>query len=437
MMMSEWKDNINDIVEFTPKRTIKKGNIAPFIDMAAVPVNGKFVHDIGSREYKGGGSRFTNGDTLFARITPCLENGKTAKVTYLNPGDIAHGSTEFIVMSAKQPDYDEDFVYYLARNPEFRSFAQARMEGTSGRQRVSWQSLTDFSYVFPPKEERKAIAHILGSLDDKIELNRKMNETLEAMAQTLFKSWFVDFDPVIDNALAAGNPIPDALRARAELRMLNAELKNNSSLITHHSACHHQFPDAFELTDELGWIPKGWKVSSIGEVLELAYGKSLSAKNREPGPFPVYGSGGIAGYHKSAIVEGPSVIVGRKGTVGSVYWEEGDCFPIDTVFYVKLKCDIPLYWACQKLQNMDIASLGADSAVPGVNRNAVYIQSWLMPGSTALSHYWDVLACTIKKRLELGNQNKALTKLRDTLLPKLLSGEVRVPDAEAIVEDVG
>jgi type I restriction enzyme S subunit len=131
-MVSEALIKITDFIDFNPKRVVKKGSIVPFVEMAALPVDSRDISLIGEREFKGSGSKFKNGDTLFARITPCLENGKTAKVSGLSGDVVAYGSTEFIVMVAKEPSYDEDFVYYLARLPEFRSYAQARMEGTSG-----------------------------------------------------------------------------------------------------------------------------------------------------------------------------------------------------------------------------------------------------------------------------------------------------------------
>nr|CRH07214.1 Protein of unknown function. Containing restriction endonuclease, type I, S subunit, EcoBI domain and nucleotidyltransferase domain [Candidatus Magnetococcus massalia] len=286
--------------------------------------------------------------------------------------------------------------------------------------------------IFVPKPlEQKAIAHILGSLDDKIELNRRMNETLEAMAQALFKSWFVDFDPVIDNALAAGHEIPKALKARAATRQaLSDDRKPLPEEI------RQLFPSSFEFNEEMGWVPEGWEVNGLNQIIELAYGKSLSAKVRVPGNIPVYGSGGISGCHDKALVEGPGIVVGRKGTVGSVHWIEGDFFPIDTVFYVKLKKDIPLFWVYRFLLLMDIKSLGADSAVPGVNRNAVLAQPFVFPEKSVLDEYSRNIGPQSQKRDHLAQENNALESLRGTLLPKLLSGEIRIPDAEKLVEEV-
>ncbi len=203
----------------------------------------------------------------------------------------------------------------------------------------------------------------------------------------------------------------------------------------------------FEYTEEMGpacsrqrsegrWIPKGWRVSPVGELLELAYGKALSAKNREPGPYPVYGSGGINGYHKDYFVKGPGIIVGRKGTVGSLFWENDSFFPIDTVFFVNPLQGIPLFWIYQRLHLMNIASLGSDSAVPGVNRNAVYAKKWVIPDTHIFKTYSDLLEAKIEKLRELSHQNRMLSCLRDTLLPKLLSGELRIPDAEKLVKNL-
>ena len=124
----------------------------------------------------------------------------------------------------------------------------------------------------------KAIAHILGSLDDKIELNRRMNETLEAMAQALFKSWFVDFDPVIDNALAAGNTIPDELKEKAAIRQgLGDKRKSLPDDI------RRLFPSEFAYTEEMGWIPKGWEVSKVGQKVEITGGEHQTKKMNRSG----------------------------------------------------------------------------------------------------------------------------------------------------------
>ncbi len=234
---------LSDLIDFNPRRVIEKGAVAPFIEMADLPEGEREISQVGSRVFSGGGSRFANGDTLFARITPCLENGKTAKVSGLPNELIAHGSTEFIVMSAKDKEHDEDFIYYLARYPEFRAFAKGRMEGTSGRQRVSWQALSDYEILNFNENERKQIGSILASIDNRIAANRKINKTIEKMVMALFNDWFIDFGPVKENINGK-----QARRMAKELAQL--------------------FPNGIG-DDE---IPRGWTRCNFGALLESSIG---------------------------------------------------------------------------------------------------------------------------------------------------------------------
>ena len=209
---SGWHETtLGKAFEVNPFRPLKRNTVTPFVPMDVLPVNARAIDRIEAREYTGSGMRFQNGDTLIARITPCLENGKTAFVSGLRNGEVAHGSTEYIVLSGVPGKSDSLFGYYLSRSPVFRSYAIGHMEGTSGRQRVPASAVEKFPLLLPPIEEQRAIAHILGTLDDKIELNRKQSETLEAMARALFKAWFVDFEPVhakMENRWQRGQSLP-------------------------------------------------------------------------------------------------------------------------------------------------------------------------------------------------------------------------------------
>lgn len=215
---------LSDVAAINPTRKVKKGEFVPFVEMAALPLSGRDISPsaIETRIAKAAGAHFKNGDTLLARITPCLENGKTAQVNALPEGVIGEGSTEFIVLCGHNPA-DNDFVYYLCRDPEFRNFAVARMEGTSGRQRVAWQSIANYEFELPQPEVRRAAAEVLATLDDRINNLRQNNATLEAIAAALFKSRFVDFD---------GVPPEDMQES------------------------------------EFGMIPKGWRVGTFGDVAE-------------------------------------------------------------------------------------------------------------------------------------------------------------------------
>ena len=317
------------------------------------------------------------------------------------------------------------FLYYFFRSyiGKYQLLKNASQVGTPG----IGQPLTSLKGIelrLPPLTDQNTIDRILSTLDDKIELNRQMNSTLESMAQAVFKSWFVDFDPVIDNALAAGNPIPEPLKTRAEARKRLGDQRKPLP-----QEIQELFPSRFVFTEDMGWIPEGWEVKSIGEVLDLVYGKSLPTKKRIEGNVLVYGSGGIAGTHNEQLIDGPGIVVGRKGTVGSIYWVDDDFFPIDTVFYVRCKFEVPLFWVYQSLQLVDIKSLSADSAVPGVNRNSVYTRKIIIPSKQVLNEYESQIIPVNSKHLEIDRQSLTLTSLRDTLLPKLISGQLRLPDS--------
>ena len=161
---------VTEVLEFNPRTSLPKGKELPFIEMGVLPTSGRDIQPHQSRVVSGSGSKFRNGDTLLARITPCLENGKGGMVRNLPGEGLAHGSTEFIVMRAFREE-DENFVYYISRLPEFRALAIKQMTGTSGRQRVGWQSLTKFQITQLDTDERERIGSALSLLDDKIELN--------------------------------------------------------------------------------------------------------------------------------------------------------------------------------------------------------------------------------------------------------------------------
>jgi type I restriction enzyme S subunit len=238
------------------------------------------------------------------------------------------------------------FVHYnlSTRREEIRAAA-----GGSAQPILNKSAFGRLSIVLPPSHEQRAIAHILGTLDDKIELNRKMNETLEAMARAIFKSWFVDFDPV--HVKRRGDPGGRPQTGDSPNRpYMTPEIL---SLL----------PDSFQ-DSPIGKIPKGWRVASLGDILELAYGKALKEESRRPGPIPVFGSNGQVGWHDEKLADGPGIIVGRKGNPGVITLAPTDFFAIDTTFYVipKDACR-SLYFLFYALRDHDLASLGADSAV--------------------------------------------------------------------------
>ncbi len=272
----------------------------------------------------------------------------------------------------------------------------------------------------PEVEEQKAIANVLSSLDDKINLNRRMNATLEGMAQAIFRDWFVDFGPVRRKmAVAQQGLAGDAVAILGGLIPDPTEAASLAPL----------FPDT--LGDD--GLPVGWALSTLDSMLNLAYGKSLPKTVRADGDIPVYGSGGVGGFHNEALVKGPGIIVGRKGTVGSLFWEPDDFFPIDTVFYVETKAGYSLSFLWPLLQTMGLEGMNTDAAVPGLNRNNAHRLEVVRPSQPVLNACND-LAGLLRQRLDACNsENRTLAETRDYLLPRLMSGKVRVADAEGAV----
>ena len=193
--MDDWTEyRLGDIVEINPTESIKKGTIAKKIGMDILQPYCRAIPSFSLEPYSGG-SKFKNGDTIMARITPCLENGKTAMVNILDKNEIGFGSTEYIVFRAKENITDPFFIYYLVTSDKIRNPAIKSMVGSSGRQRVQTDVVANLSINLPSLETQKKIGALLSSLDDKIELNNRINDNLEQQAQAIFKNWFVDFEP--------------------------------------------------------------------------------------------------------------------------------------------------------------------------------------------------------------------------------------------------
>ena len=187
--MEEWKEyKLGDFMEFNPKIKLAKDTLARKITMDQLIPHCRDIHSWIYEPYSGG-AKFENGDTIMARITPCLENGKHAYVSCLDKGEVAYGSTEYIVIRGRKDISDNAFVYYLSHYPNFKNAAIKSMVGTSGRQRAQVDVLENLIMTLPSFGEQRVIASFLKSFDDKIEVNRKINENLEQQAQALFKSW--------------------------------------------------------------------------------------------------------------------------------------------------------------------------------------------------------------------------------------------------------
>ena len=297
---------------------------------------------------------------------------------------------------------------FLGNNPRFAYYLLQTLN-LAGYNSGSAQPSLNRNFIYairiqvPARREQDEVAHLLHSFDERIALLRETNATLEAIAQALFKSWFVDFDPV---------------RAKSQgLTPVGME-----------EAIAAHFPSAFDATTATS-CPVGWRAGRVEDLLELAYGKALKATDRVAGDVPVYGSGGLTGYHNEPLISGPSVIVGRKGTIGSLNWEDRPSFPIDTVFYLRPK--VPLTFCFYQLQVLGLSQMNTDGAVPGLNRNNVYRLPVVIPTPAVLGAFDEVVGALRRRVFANERQAQNLAGLRDTLLPRLISGRLSHVTVEA------
>ena len=341
------------------------------------------------------------GDIVYSTVRPNQKHFGLIKA----PPENFLVSTGFATIRGKEGLILTDFVYWFLAQDHIVEYLHSIAENsTSAYPSIRPSDIERLELNLPSLPEQRAIAHILGTLDDKIELNRRMNETLEEMARALFKSWFVDFDPVRTKMEGRDTGLPPDV----------ADL----------------FPNRL-VESELGEIPEGWEVKTLGELIELAYGKALKAGNRKGGSIPVYGSNGQVGWHDEKLVAGPGIVVGRKGNPGIVTWAHSDFFPIDTTFYVVPKNtteELPfLFFA---LTAQELSSVAADSAVPGLNRNLAYMNRQLVPDRLVIEEFNHYTSAIFTRRHSLEEESRTLAALRDALLPKLVSGELRVTQLE-------
>lgn len=177
------KGKLGDIANINPLRSIKNAKVALYIDMANMPTSGPFPKGWIQREFTSG-IKFKNGDTIIARITPCLENGKTAYINFLDNEEIGWGSTEYIVLAPKT-GYCSEWYYFLARNNDFRDFAIQNMTGTSGRQRVSGDSISQYDITIPPLKISEKFRIFAGPVMEHIKHNSFQIRTLSRLRDTL------------------------------------------------------------------------------------------------------------------------------------------------------------------------------------------------------------------------------------------------------------
>ena len=427
-MGGEWSNlPFSKAVLVNPQVNLQRGSYYPFVDMAAVNSEFRWVYAKEKRKFSGSGSRFQHGDTLMARITPCLENGKIARYFSIEGLGFGHGSTEFIVIRGRPGITETDFAYYLTLWEEVHSYAVSHMTGTSGRQRVPTDCFDYLTVPIPPLPEQRAIAHILGTLDDKIELNRRMNQTLEEMARALFKSWFVDFDPVCAKAVVRREH-PDwsnAQVSRAACPTLKPEIAE-------------LFPDEFE-NSELGEIPKGWRVSRLGDIADVNWGDTNVTKSSYVNEgYLAYSAKGPDGFLSYYDYDCVGVVVSAIGANSGFTWlarGKWSCIK-NTIRFWSIVSDISTEYLYFATHGNNIWPLRG-SAQPFISQTDAQNLRVLHPSNGLARKFGDTIS-PLFDRIDFSiHESRTLAALRDTLLPKLISGVLRVKDAERFLKRMG
>ena len=389
-MTSEWRTiRAADFIDFNPRLSLKKGDIATKVAMDKLKPFTKKIPETEKAEFNGG-AKFCNGDTVMARITPCLENGKTAYIDMLDDGEIGFGSTEFIVMRAKTGISDPQFVYYTAINPVFRNVAIKSMVGSSGRQRVQQSVLEELELSVPDLDEQGRIGDFLARIDEKIALNDRINDNLEQQAQSYFQALFVDnADPewaigtISDLGTIVGGSTPS--KAKPE----------------------------YYTESGIAWITP--KDLSINKSKFVSHGENditeLGLKNSSAAIMPegtvLFSSRAPIGYIAIAAGE----VTTNQGFKSVVPKPE-----IGTPFvYFFLKNTLPV-----------IEGMASGSTFKEVSGSTMKNVPAVIPDAETLAKFSDFCAPIFAQQRILEEQNQSLATLRDNLLPKLMSGEIDV-----------
>lgn len=277
-----------------------------------------------------------------------------------------------------RPDF---FVYFFhTRIGQHRILMNASQVGVPALARPT-STFKEITIPVPPIEIQNRVMAILLSLDDKIELNRRINENLEQQAQALFKSWFVDFEP---------------------------------------------FKDGKFVNSELGMIPERWKAGNLEELVEVKYGKDH--KKLASGTIPVYGSGGIMRYVDQYLYNEESVLIPRKGSLNNVMYVNHPFWTVDTMFYTHMKIEGIAKFIYLLISPKDLLSMNSGSAVPSMTVDILNKIAVIIPPTTILQQFESIVKPLFIMAESLQKENYRLAHLRDTLLPKLMSGELKIND---------
>lgn len=408
-MKEDWKEcKLGEIVEMNPTESIKKGSISKKIGMDLIHPFCRSISSFTTEAYSGG-AKFRNKDTIMARITPCLENGKTAMVNILDDNEIGFGSTEYIVFRAKNNISDPYFIYYLITSSLIREPAIKSMVGSSGRQRVQTDVVANLSINLPPLATQQKIAKILSSLDDKIELNNKIKQNLEQQAQAIFKSWFVDFEPF-------GGKMPEGWRMGKLSEIAdyyNGYVFSSKELLNEpEENCLDVFKQG-HIKKGGGFIPDGtksWYPLSKCEKLKnyiLKKGDILMAMTDMKRNVAILGNTAIMPVDNKYIVNQRVGLLRAKKDLN-----------INYPYLYLLTNDHDFL--------MDLRSRANSGVQINLSSTAIKESEVNIAPKEIYKHFNDVVLPLFEKILANQQENQKLVNIRDTLLPKLMSGEIEV-----------
>ena len=386
--MSEWQEvSLSAIAQINPSEALKKGVRAKKISMDAIQPFTRKPKSFVEEEFNGG-MKFRNGDTVVARITPCLENGKTAYIDILEENEVGFGSTEYIVLREKPTLSDKLFLYYFAISPIFRDVAILSMTGSSGRQRVQTDVVKEYLFDLPSLPEQKAIAAVLSSLDDKIDLLHRQNKTLEAMAETLFRQWF------IEEAKEDWGVYKVADLASHNKQAINPSL---NPFIEYHHYSLPAFDNGREPVPELG--------VTILSNKYIVPSNSILVSKLNPRVSRVW-----------AILD-----VSSQNAICSTEFQV--FIPKKTNLYAFLYC---LFRSNEARDTLEMASSGTSGSHQRVRPEDILNIEISLPEISLAETFSGQTQPLLNKIIHNQFQIQTLEKLRDNLLPKLMSGEVRV-----------
>ena len=391
-MKSEWiKIRAGDFMEFNPRLSIQKGAWATKIAMERLQSFTKYVSATDKAEFRGG-AKFCNGDTLMARITPCLENGKTAFIDVLEDGEIGFGSTEFIVLRAKKGISDPQFVYYLATSPAFRNVAIKSMVGSSGRQRVQQSVLNELELTVPELKEQKKIGAFLNLLDEKIALNNKINDNLQQQVATIFHQWFVA------NPESEKWPLVtlDSLTSLVS-RGIAPKYADDSVQIVLNQKCirDHYIDISLARRHNPKVINEKWL--QYGDLLINSTGEGTLGRAAQVWFVP-----------DNMTVDSHVTIVRPKGP--------------HLLFYIGL-------WGISHEREIEALHTGSTGQTE-LPRERVKAMELRLPDNDTLARFNVVIAPIVSLIITNQQENVRLSSIRDALLPKLMSGEIDVSDIQ-------